>query len=636
MLMGVLSMITSCVEEVDTPIVGSPVDEAESNKVSFIIEDFIPEGQTKSAAQITASGINFQWSANDVIGVFPDDGYQVKFAIEDGSGSDVAVFDGGSWGLKQGENYYAYYPFDHDNFESEQKREQAAYSYNGQVVVFADDNGIVDLSGYDFMASGAGAVENGNVSFTFKHLGALCRMRITAPAAENYVRLAIEAGSAVIPVSGHFDATDKDGDGIISLVGSTEGFDSWFELSIPEAHQSFAKDEEMEFYFLMPPVDLSEQNPRLMLYSEENCYTAELEPKNIQAGRSYEWVPATVEIYTVPSGAETANCYIVSEAGTYQIMPVRGNGNSYIGGIASAEVLWESYGVDEAPKKGALIAEVSYNERTISFSTTSSSLRGNAVIAAKDREGNILWSWHIWLTDKPADQVYNNDAGTMMDRNLGATSTLPGDVGALGLLYQWGRKDPFLGSSSISENTRAKSVNSVSWATTSSTEANGTIAYAIANPTTFIMYNDNNNDWCYSSDDSRWQSAKTVYDPCPAGYRVPDGGAESVWAKAFGTDGDYPSFDSTNKGFDFGGTAENTKYLTGTSCWYPTAGYFDDHSGSLDFVGRVGKYWSCTPNLYNYAHILTFNYNDKIYPSDSGYRASVRSVRCFKIESSAE
>ena len=35
-----------------------------------------------------------------------------------------------------------------------------------------------------------------------------------------------------------------------------------------------------------------------------------------------------------------------------------------------------------------------------------------------------------------------------MDRNMGAISASPGNIGALGLLYQWGRKDPFLGSSS--------------------------------------------------------------------------------------------------------------------------------------------------------------------------------------------
>ena len=98
------------------------------------------------------------------------------------------------------------------------------------------------------------------------------------------------------------------------------------------------------------------------------------------------------------------------------------------------------------------------------------------------------------LTDKPQGQVYYNNAGTMMDRNLGATSATPGDVGALGLLYQWGRKDPFLGGGSISSNTVAKSTGT--WPSAVSSDSNtGTIAYATSNPTTFIMRNSNNYDW---------------------------------------------------------------------------------------------------------------------------------------------
>ena len=80
---------------------------------------------------------------------------------------------------------------------------------------------------------------------------------------------------------------------------------------------------------------------------------------------------------------------------------------------------------------------------------TTGDMEGNALIALCNADGDILWSWHIWFTDDPRGQEYYNNAGTMMDRNLGATSATPGDVGALGLLYQWGRKDPFLGSSSI-------------------------------------------------------------------------------------------------------------------------------------------------------------------------------------------
>ena len=84
-----------------------------------------------------------------------------------------------------------------------------------------------------------------------------------------------------------------------------------------------------------------------------------------------------------------------------------------------------------------------------------------------------------------------------MDRNLGATSATPGDVGALGLLYQWGRKDPFLGSSSISSDTMAKST--LTWpSAVSSNSTNGTIDYAVEHPTTFIVSNVYNLDWYYT------------------------------------------------------------------------------------------------------------------------------------------
>ncbi len=133
-------------------------------------------------------------------------------------------------------------------------------------------------------------------------------------------------------------------------------------------------------------------------------------------------------------------------------------------------------------------ATATYTHFVLESENESFSLSGYYDATDKDASGTILWSWHIWLTDKPEDQVYKNNAGTMMDRNLGATSATPGDVKALGLLYQWGRKDPFLNSSSISCDTRAKyTLNSL--ATTSSSASNGTIAYAISHPAVFIELN---------------------------------------------------------------------------------------------------------------------------------------------------
>ena len=129
-----------------------------------------------------------------------------------------------------------------------------------------------------------------------------------------------------------------------------------------------------------------------------------------------------------------ANCYIVPQSGIYKIETVKGNSSTPVGSVVSAEVLWESFGTSIIPNVGELVSKVRYKDGYIVFQIPDAYKEGNAVIAAKDANGTILWSWHIWLTDQPQEHVYKNDAGTMMDRNLGATSATKGDVGALGLL----------------------------------------------------------------------------------------------------------------------------------------------------------------------------------------------------------
>ena len=330
------------------------------------------------------------------------------------------------------------------------------------------------------------------------------------------------------------------------------------------------------------------------------------------------------------SSSATANCYIVSEAGIYKFKPVKGNSNESVGDVASASILWETFGTSTAPEMLDLIRAFCYKDGYIAFQTADTFKEGNAVIAAKDVEGNILWSWHIWLTDEPQGQEYYNNAGTMMDRNLGATSATPGDVGALGLLYQWGRKDPFLCSSSISDDVDARST--ITWpSAVESTSSNGTIAFATANPTTFIKYNRSNWDWYYTSssstDNTRWTTSdnpKTIYDPCPAGWRVPDGGSNSIWSKA---GFDVTLFDSTNEGISFSISSPSTT-------WYPASGSRDYLDGRLGQVITSGNYWSASPNSsYSYnASSLYFSYHGNVYPASSngGSRANGYSVRCLQ------
>ena len=93
--------------------------------------------------------------------------------------------------------------------------------------------------------------------------------------------------------------------------------------------------------------------------------------------------------------------------------------------------------------------------------------RGNALIAAYNSRGDIIWSWHIWVTENDPDNVssaivystyaWNKDqiftdirvpGYAIMPCNIGALKYYPDDVDKLdpdthGMLYQWGRKDPF-------------------------------------------------------------------------------------------------------------------------------------------------------------------------------------------------
>ena len=324
----------------------------------------------------------------------------------------------------------------------------------------------------------------------------------------------------------------------------------------------------------------------------------------------------------------TSNCYIVSEAGSYGFLPVKGNSSDTVGEVASAEVVWETYGTFETPTEGCLISSASYSDGYVCFETAETYKEGNALIAAKDASGKILWSWHIWLTDMPQAIEYRNDAGSMMDRNLGATSVVPGDACSHGLLYQWGRKDPFLGSPSTSISSSGEMESTYKWpAPVGSDSSTGTIAYATEHPTTFITCNTSNYDWYYTgsydTDQSRWQSVKTVYDPCLSGWRVPDGGSTGVWATADFENAyrDYLSY----RGF----TISVSDIATS---WYPITGWRDVYDGTLKNAPYDTYLWSVSPSsVFKYEASAMYIVHDSAVDSDHAMSRSIgASVRCMK------
>ena len=320
------------------------------------------------------------------------------------------------------------------------------------------------------------------------------------------------------------------------------------------------------------------------------------------------------------SAEGTANCYLVKAAGKYKFKAVKGNSDATVGNVKKTEVLWESFGTDVAPNVGDLVTGVGYKNGYVYFSTPEVFGNGNASIAVRNSKDVILWSWHIWCSEEGwNDHVYPNNAGIMMDRNLGATSATPGDNGAFGLLYQWGRKDPFMGTCAESEKTLAASTGS--WNTVSGGK---TIDWAEENPTTYIT----GYEWCSGQGSGtnpgeyRWNDDhKTLYDPCPYGYRVPKGGGDGFWATSY-----VKCVGSTNHGMYW------TLADGETTAWYPNAGYRSHIDGALYSVGSYGYYWSASPNpsyTTNYSYNLDFHYGD-VYTVSYDLRGCGYSVRCVK------
>ena len=392
-----------------------------------------------------------------------------------------------------------------------------------------------------------------------------------------------------------------------------------------------------EFIISLPPTSFTQGFTITITDTDGGTQTIKTSKQNEVVRSSLLKMPeVVVEITKDLSDDGAANCYIVSSAGSYKFTPTKGNSSESVGAIASAEVLWESFGTDVTPNVGDLVTNVKYESGAITFETPSAYKEGNAVIAAKDASGTILWSWHIWLTDQPEGQEYYNNAGTMMDRNLGATSATPGDVGASGLLYQWGRKDPFLGSSSTLSSIVAKST--VIWPTSvSSNSSSGTIEYATSHPTTFITYYSRNCDWYYtgssSTDNTRWttqEASKSIYDPCPPGWRVPDGGSKGIWPRALNSSVENSKW--VKGGYNF-----STVFGSASTIWYPASGSRSHLDGSLNLnsVCYYGYYWSASPDsysaygLYFYYGSTSYYYNE-IYLSYDLNRASGQSVRCLQ------
>ena len=306
-----------------------------------------------------------------------------------------------------------------------------------------------------------------------------------------------------------------------------------------------------------------------------------------------------------PIAQTTANCYVVSAAGTYQLPLVYGNAkkngsensaayqggkfkdyqnntinNSRITNADNAVLVWsdgffmfKDIHLDEARENLVFTIDSNYMQQA------------NAVLAVRDASNRIMWSWHIWVTERPVyteihtlQDLYNsNNTYELMQCNLGwvdgkmvyynqrnltfqftqpdsgRTATLNvtqegetfdyKDVGST--YYQWGRKDPLVAlknwDSYRYEDYRLHETGDPNYVYRYETGPTD-IGNAIQHPNVFYTRGTTGGaDWNSDHITTLWNtyenggtlesttSVKTIYDPSPRGFKVPMPRAFAVW-----------------------------------------------------------------------------------------------------------
>lgn len=400
-------------------------------------------------------------------------------------------------------------------------------------------------------------------------------------------------------------------------------------------------------------------------YTFDGWYADGSYSRLLSSSKSYNYVPrdSYADIYAQFRAVDTpldtkgtANCYIATaldtrysfnatvqgnSAATLNITPKRLSGTQ-------AKVIWET-----GTQRGAVISSAEYTDGRIYFVTGTQ--RGNAVVGLFDAAGNCIWSWHIWSVDyDPASTAQTYVSGAVfMDRNLGALTTDCTQPTSRGLFYQWGRKDPFLSPATCDGTTRADAVYASGFEYAVSNPRNSgtespydamTVEWSIANPTTYmngVFFEDweewaSVSDWLSNPHPNLWGnvttgknnvsrvSRKSIYDPCPPGWKVPSVedflGVERVsHAIPYYVTIHYNGNRTTN--IPLGGMLTEGRYM------------YAGKSGSLYSNSPVHFRWDSQYSLFDGVSCASIGFSTGLPPyigTSAYYRYAADPIRCIR------
>lgn len=564
--------LLSCVAETEKPEINVP-DANEIILEAALVDDI---GRTALGSDGSVS-----WQAEDKISVFSTSGTNACFSLTEGAGSTTAKFAGSI----SGDVAQAFFPWSESN------------SAGTRLGFVLPEKQYWNENSFGATAAPMYAGLSGS-TLNFRNICGVLKLLLKGADKVGKIVIRDLAGSMLW------------GNGSLAIDGSlaftlSDGSDE-LELDCGDGVQLSSSP--VSFYFAVPPGAFA-SGFAVEVYSDTGTLLDSFSSTKDHSISRSVITPMKAKSVTHDLGLEeTANCYRIYYAGNYKFKAVKGNGSESVA-AASASVVWESNGSSTAPSSGYIIeGSPTVNDGYIHFSTTGNS--GNALIAARDASGNILWSWHIWV---PATRVlsarYSNGTGlSVMDRNLGALVAVAGNPLSNGLLYQWGRKDPFPGVAEYSSgNVEQATTGSFSYNATSASK--GTDEYAAAHPTEFLYGSSSvisNLDWVAAGNNTHWGASKTIYDPCPPGYRVAPNG---IWAN-LGSEGGV-----------YSGTLDGQHV-------YPMSGYRWSSNGTLHSANSQGYYWNSTAGTNQAYYGGLYTHSDVFTPARTMARSAGAAVRC--------
>jgi len=565
---AVLAM-TACTKDVAEMDGGANALGGEINVSAAIDEN------TRTSMTANGDNIDIAWVAGDGIGMFASDANSdlatnLKYVAATSAADSKLNADGESiqWGTGT-HQFYAYYPYT-------TATDATAVPISVPAVQEQSEAGNLDhLQPYAFLYADKSSEPAASVQLSFKNALSVLEVNLCSEAGTINCDAIIFRADDATEVLSTEGATIDLTTGAINTASATNSNEIKIELASPAVLDATTPQ---SFYMMVTP---GHAGKRFSIYAVVNGEEVLLGNKGIPAAGLPAGVKATLD-FNVPaidlSANGTANCYLVNEAATtYKLnATVMGNGDtgltyglSTASGITSttiaptqASLVWTT-GVASKP----VITDVTFKEGYIYFSTPADFVDGNAVVAAKDASGKILWSWHIWALEgydfesnlvavrTPAAE--NGYEAEWIDRNLGAVNNNDnGDMGAYGMYYQWGRKDPFAIADAVAfadgsvrnQPTLNDMGNETAWdkrGTSGGATIQERIADAIEHPDYYIVGTGDRHNWATSADlradeaHEEWASlwgnpkghwygsevgAKSLFDPCPAGYRLPSSG----------------------------------------------------------------------------------------------------------------